>query len=136
MSYFTKAIEKGAEIDQSLTENMLNAYLQLNNVPGFEKWFLNTTKSKIENSNETAILYDVCSEFHEILEDRKSAILMAEKAMKINPDYSDGYLRLGRLYYLENRFDEAKFYLNKAVKINNRIVFKLNHILRPCHQVS
>jgi len=118
MSYFTKAIEKGAEIDQSFAETMLNAYLQVNDTQGFEKWFQNITKTKIENSNETAILYYVCSEFYEILEDRKSAILMAEKALKIKPDYSDGYIRLGRLYYLENRLDKAKFYLTKAVKMN------------------
>jgi tetratricopeptide (TPR) repeat protein/predicted Ser/Thr protein kinase len=119
ISYFTKAIEKGAEIDQSLAENMLNAYLQLNDAPGFEKWFRDIIKTKIEHSNEAAILYYVCSEFYEIQKDQKLAILMAEKAVKINPDYSDGYLRLGRLYYFKNRFDEAKFYLNKAVKINN-----------------
>ena len=118
MSYFTKASDKGAEIDQSLAETMLNAYLQANDVPGFENWFVNTTKAKIENSNETGILHDVCSEFYEILKDRKSAILMAEKAVKIKPDYSSGYIRLGRLYYLENRLDKAKFFLSKAVQMN------------------
>jgi len=118
VSYFTRAIEKGAEIDQSLAENMLNAYLQLNNAPRFEKWFRDIIRTKIEYSDEAAILYGVCSEFHEIQKDRKSAILMAEKAIKINPDYPDGYFRLGRLYCLENRFDEAKFYLNKAVQID------------------
>ncbi len=118
VSYFAKALDKGAEIDQSFAEKMLNAYLQLNDVPGFERWFRNITKAKIENSNETAILYNVCSEYYEILKDRKSAILMAEQALKIKPDYSDGYIRLGRLYYLENRLDKAKLNLTKAVQIN------------------
>ena len=118
VSYYSKAIEKGAEIDQSFAENMLNAYLQLNDVSGFEKWFRNTAKMKIEHSNETAILYNICSEFYEIIKDRKSAILMAEKALNIKPDYSDGYLRLGRLYYLENQLDKAKFYLSKATQID------------------
>ena len=39
VSYYTKAIEKGAEIDQYFAEEMLNAYLQMNDVPGFERWF-------------------------------------------------------------------------------------------------
>ncbi len=85
---------------------------------GFKKWFQNITKSKIENSNETVILYDVCSEFYEILKDRNSAISMTEKALKIKPDYANGYIRLGRLYYLENRLDKAKFYLAKAIQID------------------
>ncbi len=64
MSYFTKASEKGAEIDRSFAETILNAYLQVNDTRGFEKWFRDITKTKIENSNETAVLYDVCSEFY------------------------------------------------------------------------
>ena len=80
--------------------------------------FSNITNTKIEQSDESAILYGVCSEFYEILQDRKSAILMAEQALKIKPDYSDGYIQLGRLYYLENRFEKAKFYLNNAIKID------------------
>jgi tetratricopeptide (TPR) repeat protein len=73
---------------------------------------------KIEHSDELAILYNVCSEFYEIQMDRKSAILMAENALDIKPDFSDGYLHLGRLYYLENQLGKAKFYLAKAVQID------------------
>jgi tetratricopeptide (TPR) repeat protein len=90
----------------------------MNDVQGFVKWFKNIEQTKIENSNELAILYNVFGEFHEIQMDRKSAILMAEKTLKIKPDYADGYVQLGRLNYLENNLDDAKLYLNKAAQIN------------------
>jgi thioredoxin-related protein/Tfp pilus assembly protein PilF len=118
VSYYTKAIDKGAEINQNFAAKMLNAYLQLNDVRGFEKWFRNLTKSKNKDSNETASLYDVCSEYYEILKDRKSAIQVAEQALKIKPDNIAVLIRLGRLYYLENRFDEAIYHLTKAVQVN------------------
>jgi serine/threonine protein kinase/thioredoxin-related protein/Tfp pilus assembly protein PilF len=118
VSYYTKAIGKGAEINQNIADKILNAYLQLNDGPGYEKWFQNIKKTKNNDSNETAILYDVCSEYYEILNDRKSAILMAEQAIKIKLDNLAAYIRLGRLYYLESRFDEAEYYLTKAVQID------------------
>jgi tetratricopeptide (TPR) repeat protein len=118
VSYYTKAIGKGAEINQRFAEKMLDAHLQLNDVPGFEKWFRNITKTKKEHNNEIAILHDVCSEYYEILKDRKSAILVAEQALKINPDNLAALIRLGRLYYLENRFHEAIYHLTKAARIN------------------
>ena len=118
VSYYELAIEKGAEPDQSLVKNMLNACLQLNKEQEFEEWIKDVVERDNVQDKEKAVLYNVCSEFHEILQDRKSAIHMAEASIKVNPDYADGYIKLGRLYYLEGKYDIATEYLNRAIEIN------------------
>jgi serine/threonine protein kinase/thioredoxin-related protein/uncharacterized protein HemY len=118
MSYYKLAIDKGAELDQSFAENMLNACLQLKRDKDFEEWIKDIIDSDGRQNNEKAVLYNICSEFCEILQDRNSAIYMAELAIKVKPDYADGYIKLGRLYYLEDKYDIATDYLKRAIEIN------------------
>jgi tetratricopeptide (TPR) repeat protein len=117
LSYYMTAFEKGAEINQDFTNSILRAYLELKDSDGFKQWIQKAINSRADNADEVAVLYLTASEFYEIMQDQKTALEMAERSVSAKTDNAEGYIRLGRLQYLQNSFNKANENLNKAARI-------------------
>jgi len=65
--YFNKAIDHGAEIEETFANDIMDAYLQLDDVPGFEIWIQNTLKARKKNPDESKVLHHIAAKFHSLL---------------------------------------------------------------------
>ena len=131
LEYSALALEKGAEIDQTFAESVLKVYSQLSDMRGYEEWLQRLIESRENNKEELSLLYILYSDYYEIMQDNNAALSMAEKAVSIYPENAEGYIRLGRLHYLENNQSVAKSHLIKGAKLDTidpRIDFYLGLI--------
>jgi len=55
------------------------------------------------------------------------------KVIELNPDYSDAYYHLGRIYSEQNRFETAIPFLKKAVRLKSNFT-KAKYLLKKCQE--
>lgn len=59
------------------------------------------------------------------------------QALRINPNYAEGYNNLGRIYYKEGDFKQAIFYLQKAIRLEPKLIqahYNLAHSFSQLNQ--
>ena len=114
IEYFQKAIDNEATITENIVNNIINAYLQIQEEEKLIKWFDKTISSAKDNRRILTNLYLGQMELFEILQEKEKALETAKIAVQNDPGNFKTHLRLGRLYYLADDISGAKRHLNIA----------------------
>ena len=67
--YFDKALAHDAEINESIADDIMQAYLDLNDLPGFETWIDNTMRAKKNSHEELDVLHKIAGKFNDLQKD-------------------------------------------------------------------
>ncbi len=113
INYFHKEIEITTEYSEELLDNMINAYLQLQDDKDLMVWFDHQIE-KEQNDSILSLLYRKYSELSEILLDSAKALEYALHAVQSNSKDYQAYVQYGKLLYYSGNYAEAKRYLSRA----------------------
>ncbi len=118
ITYYTKALEADAEIDKSFVSNVINVYLQIQDVEGLKRLLDRVINAMSGNISALTDLYLGYSELFEILQDRDQAIQKAKKAVQAESSNFSTHLQLGRLLYYTGKLTESRRHLKTAMRLN------------------
>ena len=120
LSNFFKAIHSRYDIEKPLVQRYIRSKLEIINRlkrenDQLKKTLLDQTDSLKEYAKEYLVMGNQC-----ITEakDSKAAIANYNKAIKLNPDFTDAWVRKGVTLLNDKEFEEAEVCLNRAVKLN------------------
>jgi tetratricopeptide (TPR) repeat protein len=96
--------------------NQLVTYLEQ------EKLFnvVKRAENLIQSYPDAFLVYNILGLTLHRLQKLDEALLMFNKAFKINPDYADAYYNIGNIFQTENKLSESIKFYNKAISLDSR----------------
>ncbi|MCL2510910.1 MAG: tetratricopeptide repeat protein [Bacteroidales bacterium] len=123
MIYYKKTIELNPNYAEPYN-NIGCVYLN-KGIYGQEK-FIDSVKMYFKNTKTK--VYSV-SGYLPFEKDYDSAIGYFEKAIELNPDYTDAYFNLGQVYLNQQNYDEAIENYEKAIKLKSDKLIEIYHCM-------
>jgi len=68
LHYFQQAIDYGAEINESIADDMMTAYVESNDLTGFETWINHTTRLRKTHPEELKVLKKIAAKLDDLMQ--------------------------------------------------------------------